>query len=115
MKVAEFRRAALAMPEAEERQHHGRPDFRVRNKIFATLDAGEQCGVVKLPADEQAAVLASSPDAYSPAVGAWGRSGWTEIHLAAAEATEVTELITEAWCAVAPKRLVKAFESGETP
>jgi len=115
MKVAQFRRAALAMPEAEERHHHGQPDFRVRNKIFATLDAGDQRAVLKLPADEQAAILAASPEAYSPAAGGWGRSGWTQIHLAQADTAEVAELITEAWCAVAPKRLVQAFERGEVP
>ncbi len=28
---------ALALPEAVEQDHHGRPSFRVRGKIFATL------------------------------------------------------------------------------
>ena len=31
------RKMALRLPEAEERGHWGRPSFRVRNKIFATL------------------------------------------------------------------------------
>ncbi len=31
------RRIALALPEAAERDHHGRPSFRVAGKIFATL------------------------------------------------------------------------------
>jgi hypothetical protein len=33
----EFRRLALALPEAVESEHMGHPDFRVRKKIFATL------------------------------------------------------------------------------
>jgi hypothetical protein len=110
MKAADFRRAALDLPETEEHQHHGRPDFRVRNKIFATLDEGEGCGVVKLPADEQAAVLAASPEVYS-AAGGWGKYGWTNVRLDRADGAEVTELVVEAWCAVAPKRLVQAFEA----
>jgi hypothetical protein len=28
---------ALALPEAVERDHHGRPSFRVAERIFATL------------------------------------------------------------------------------
>src|SRR5919204_64733 len=33
----EVRRIALALPEAVEQDHHGRPSFRVGGKIFATL------------------------------------------------------------------------------
>jgi hypothetical protein len=31
------RELALALPQAEEHDHHGRPSFRVTGKIFATL------------------------------------------------------------------------------
>jgi hypothetical protein len=34
---AEARRAALALPGAVEQDHHGRPSFRVKGRIFATL------------------------------------------------------------------------------
>ena len=37
MTAAEFRRLALSLPEAEEREHMHHPDFRVGGKIFATL------------------------------------------------------------------------------
>jgi hypothetical protein len=33
----EARTIALALPEVVEADHHGRPSFRVRGKIFATL------------------------------------------------------------------------------
>ena len=35
--VKTFRTLALAQPEAAEVGHMGHPDFRVKNKIFATL------------------------------------------------------------------------------
>src|ERR1700733_11762140 len=35
--IDQARAAALALPEAVERDHHGRPSFRVAGKIFATL------------------------------------------------------------------------------
>ncbi len=35
--IPDFRRAALSLPEATEGAHMGHPDFRVRNKIFASL------------------------------------------------------------------------------
>jgi hypothetical protein len=40
MKAADFRRIALALPEAVEGSHFGNPDFRVGGKIFATLSPG---------------------------------------------------------------------------
>jgi hypothetical protein len=36
VKVARVRELALALPEATEQDHHGRPSFRV-GRIFATL------------------------------------------------------------------------------
>jgi hypothetical protein len=49
-----FRRAALALPGAIESEHMHHPDFRVANRIFATLGYPETAwGMVKLPPDEQ--------------------------------------------------------------
>jgi len=48
MTCAAMRKLALALPEAEERAHHGHPDFRVRGKVFATLWPDERRAVVRL-------------------------------------------------------------------
>ena len=37
MTADQFRRLALGLPEAAESSHLAHPDFRVRNRIFATL------------------------------------------------------------------------------
>ena len=37
MSPTDVREIALALPDAIEQDHHGRPSFRVRGKIFATL------------------------------------------------------------------------------
>jgi hypothetical protein len=48
----EFRRLALSLPEAEEREHMGHPDFRVGGKIFATLGyPGKSWAMVRLTPD----------------------------------------------------------------
>jgi hypothetical protein len=104
--AAQMRKLALAMPEAEEKSHFGQPDFRVRNKIFAGLSPDGERGTLKLPVDLQAMLLDARPRAFSPAAGAWGRSGWTHVHLAAARMAELRELVAEAWSLVAPRGLV---------
>ena len=52
-----FRTVTLSLPAASEKSHFGKADFRVRNKVFASL-----------------------PDA-----GAWGRQGWTRIAIQTAD------------------------------
>lgn len=37
LEVDDARRLALALPNATEQDHHGRPSFRIKGKIFATL------------------------------------------------------------------------------
>jgi hypothetical protein len=103
--VAQMRKLALALPEVEEKSHFAQPDFRVRNKIFAGLDREERVGNLKLTPELQAMVLSSSPDAFSPAAGFWGRSGWTHFKLAQIPAGELSELLRESYMLVAPKSL----------
>jgi hypothetical protein len=84
MTANEFRRAALALPDALESVHMGHPDFRVAGRIFATLSRGEVHGVVMLTPAQQRAFIEQDPAAFAPVKGAWGRRGCTQVDLAAA-------------------------------
>ena len=99
---------ALSLPEAEESAHMGHPDFRVRGKIFATLWPDRDRAVVKLEPDHQAMLIDAEPAIFAPAAGAWGRKGWTNVNLAAADEATFRSAVTAAWRNVAPKRLVHA-------
>jgi len=106
MTEAEFRRLALALPGAEEKSHFGKADFRVRNKIFASLpDAA--AGVVKLTPELQEMMIAAEPSIFRAVKGGWGRQGWTQIVLAEADAETLTSALRTAWRNVAPKSLQK--------
>ena len=48
-----FRRIALGMHTAVESEHMGHPDFRANGRIFATLDAEGDWGMVKLTPEQQ--------------------------------------------------------------
>ena len=106
MNAEDFRRIALSLPEAEEKSHFGKADFRVRNKIFATLPAPGR-GVLKLTPDEQAVLAAAEPAIFAPVKGGWGRQGWTEIALDAADEATLRSGLTAAWRNVAPAALKK--------
>ena len=74
--VDDFRQIALGFVEATESAHMGRPDFRVRNKIFATIWPEEGWGMVKLTPDQQATFVRAEPDVFVPVKGGWGRKGY---------------------------------------
>ncbi len=103
------RRLALSLPEAEEKSHFGKPDFRVRGHIFATLPPGDHA-VVKLTPDQQEMMAGSEPAIFRPVNGGWGRQGWTKVILAAADETTLRSALVAAWRNVAPASLRKAFE-----
>ncbi len=102
----EFRAMALSFPEATEGAHMEHPDFRVRGKIFATLWPDGEWGAVLLTPIQQAEFMESSPDAFTPAKGGWGRKGHTQVHLHAVDPPTLRAALTTAWCRIAPKRLV---------
>jgi hypothetical protein len=103
-----FRRAALALPGAIESAHMNHPDFRVANKIFATLGSPDAAwGMVKLPLDEQQKLVEAMPDAFTPAAGAWGRQGSTLVRLAKAKPQVLTYALEMAWRLVQAKPVKK--------
>jgi hypothetical protein len=75
----------------------GHPDFRVNNRIFASLHSKNQFGMVKLTPDEQKSFIEDKPEMFEPESGAWGRAGCTRVILSAADEEAVGEAITLAW------------------
>jgi hypothetical protein len=107
MTAADFRKLALALPEAEERAHMDHPDFRVGGKIFATLGYPDKtCGMVKLSPEEQHYFSRAEPEVFIPVKGAWGRRGATTVHLKPAKKETLSKAIQAAWRNTAPKRLL---------
>ena len=101
-----FRKLALALPEAEEKSHFGKADFRVRNKIFASLP--DTAAVVKLSPGQQEMLVAAEPSIFQSVKGGWGKQGWTRVELASADETTARSALQMAWRNVAPLRLARA-------
>jgi hypothetical protein len=106
----DFRRLALSLPEAEERDHMDHPDFRVCGKIFATLGYPEKgWGMVKLTVEEQHYFTKDYPQMFIAVKGSWGRRGATSVKLKTAEKEMLSKAIKAAWRNTAPKRLTGQF------
>jgi len=82
MTAEDFAQLALALPGAIESAHFGKRDFRIGNKIFASLPAADRA-VVNFTPEQQAMMVAVEPDLFAPLANAWGAKGWTSLDIAA--------------------------------
>ena len=80
MTTDQARKMFLSFGGAEEREHHGHPDFRVSNKIFATLWPTEDRAVLRLP-PEIAEQHESQHSAKCKIVSRGGGMGWLSVDL----------------------------------
>ena len=104
MTADEARALALALPEAGEADHHGRPSFRIGGRIFATLWTPEALNVMAGP-DRIAAAVEEAPGTCSEVF--WGRRlTAVRVALPAADPGLVEDLLAEAWARRAPRRLL---------
>jgi hypothetical protein len=111
----DFRRIALGMEGAIESSHMGHPDFRVNNRIFATLHHDDRFGMVKLTPEEQKRFMRSHPSAFEPESGAWGLQGCTRVHTDTVDEDALGEAMTLAWRAAVSKPAAKSARSTKAP
>jgi hypothetical protein len=108
----DFRRLALALPDAEEGSHMGHADFRVGGRIFATLASQSQgYGNLMLTPEQQQLFVADLPEVFLPIPGGWGRMGSTHIRLAAASKDVLSGALRTAW----QIRIDKNAKTGKAP
>jgi hypothetical protein len=116
MHANDFRRIVLGMKGAVEGAHMGHPDFRVNNRIFATLHHDGEFGMVSLTPDQQKQFMRDHPDTFAPESGAWGRAGSTRVWLASIREDTLGEAVTLAWQNIASKgALIRTRERSARP
>lgn len=109
MSANRFRKVALSLPEVIEGAHHGATDFRVGNRIFATLGYPDKdWGMVKLTPEQQAVVVEAEPEIFRPVPGGWGKGGSTNVRLAKADQVTLRSALTMARDNIAAKPAKKA-------
>ena len=73
------------------------PDFRLNNRIFATIHPDLKWGMVSLTPEQQKRFVADAPDVFVPEKGAWGIQGATAVRLESVEEEALGEALTLAW------------------
>ena len=96
---------ALSFPETVEKPHFEKTSFRVRKKIFVTLNADEDEAVLKLSEIDQDVYTKMSNGAIKPVPNKWGKQGWTSVNLIEVDPNLIKDVMKSAYCQVAPKKL----------
>src|ERR1700674_1053504 len=104
MSSKRFRLTALSLPGAIEGAHRGRADFRAGKRIFATLGyPDEEWGTLKLTPEQQSVLVEAEPDIFRPVPGGWGKQGYTNVRLSAADEKTLKSAPTLGGTNVPPK------------
>ena len=107
--IEQTRKAALSLPETEEKPHFDLTSFRVKNKIFATIHADKNYVMVKLSAIDQSVFCAYNKEVIFPVPGGWGKQGATFIDLKKVKKSMLIDAMTTAWKTTAPPKLLEKY------
>ena len=107
--IDQARKAALSLPEVEEKSHFNQPDFRIKNKIFCVIHEDKGLVMVKLSAIDQDVFCSYHKEIIFPVPGGWGRGGATFVNLKKVRKSMFMDALTTAWKTVAPPKMVEKY------
>jgi hypothetical protein len=113
VKTETVRELALSFPETDAHPHFDRLAFRVKKKIFATLDEANKRVMVKLSLKEQSVFCLIDKTMIYPVPGGWGTKGATYIELIKVKKTLLKDALLTAYCGVAPPKLAVVASGGK--
>jgi hypothetical protein len=106
---ATVKRLGKKLPEVEESTWFDTPSLKIRKRSFVRLKE-EGVIVVLVDLDEKEALLRAEPDVFWQTPHYEGYPAML-VHLDAISDDELSEVLTESWRRVAPKRLVKELDA----
>jgi hypothetical protein len=108
--LAAARKLALSFESAEEMPHFEKPSFRVKKKIFLTLDEKNKRACIRLDEVGQDIFCKIDPAVIYPVPNKWGKQGWTFIELRLVSTTLFKDLLIASYCFVAPTVLAGKYK-----
>lgn len=108
--TATARKLATAFDEVTEEPHFDNTAFKVKKKIFATMNEPEKRMTVKLSPLDQNVFCTFDATVIYPVPNAWGKQGWTHVNLKTVRKEMLQDVLTVAYCTVAPKKLADKYK-----
>jgi hypothetical protein len=110
---------AIGLPRTTEALVRGRVKFRVGRIVYLAFSHDETLMGFAFPKEWRQALVGSEPDKFMLPRESDLRYNWAVVRLAAIDATEVRELVLDAWAMVVPKRIAAKYaeldSSGYSP
>lgn len=103
--VADVRRLAGTLPRSKEHLIYDRVKFRVGQIVYAAFSRDETILGFAFPKAERAALVAAEPEKFLLPSESDMRFNWLQVRVEAIDVAEMTELVTEAWRMVVPKKV----------
>ncbi|HOY96247.1 MAG TPA: MmcQ/YjbR family DNA-binding protein [Catalimonadaceae bacterium] len=100
----QVRQWCLEMEGVVEEPHFEKTSFRIKKKIFATVDPAGEKVCVKLSAEEQSLFGVFDPTIVYPVPNKWGLQGWTLADLHRIPAETLHDLLIAAYREVSKQK-----------
>ena len=102
------RRIACRLPGVEESTSYGTPACKVKGKLFLRFHQDGESLVVRLDPAEREILMEADPETFY-ITDHYLNYPWILVRLASVREDQLSELLTQAWRLVAPRRLVANF------
>lgn len=111
--IEKVRQFALSFEGSEEKPHFEKASFRVKGKIFATLDTQNDRACLMLTPIDQSVFSKFDPAIIYPVPNAWGKQGATFVELKKVPVGIFKDALKCAYRGKAPKDLAKKYKDSE--
>jgi hypothetical protein len=107
--VDDVRRLAMSLPRTTEHLIRDQVKFRVKQLVYVAFSRDETMMGFGFPKEERLALVESEPHRFAlPSAGDM-RYNWVEVRTSVLDLEEMTELVTDAWTMVVPRRVAREY------
>jgi hypothetical protein len=111
--VEDVRTVAIGLPRSTEAFVRGRVKFRVGRIVYLAFSRDETELGFAFPKEWRDALVEQEPDKFRLPDESDLRYNWAVVRMAAIDATELRELVVDAWAFVVPKRVAAEYARRE--
>jgi hypothetical protein len=111
--VEDVRAVAIGLPRSTEAFVRGRVKFRVGRIVYLAFSRDETELGFAFPKEWRDALVEQEPDKFRLPDESDLRYNWAVVRMAAIDATELRELVVDAWAFVVPKRVATEYARRE--
>jgi hypothetical protein len=111
--IDEIRAFASTLPRSTEALVRGRVKFRIGRIVYLSLSRDGTIMGFAFPKEWRDALVEAEPEKFSLPGQSDTRYHWVHVRLAAIDATEMRELVEDAWAFTVPKRVAGEYAAAQ--